>query len=95
MTREQAKAGRNLPTDPAMAALTRNDMADYVRLCELGESLERAAARWAREQAGPGPPAHPRHGRGIVLAAVVIGVAITLLGVVGRRRPSRRPASEA
>jgi hypothetical protein len=27
-----------------------NEMADYVRLCELGANLERAAARWFKEQ---------------------------------------------
>jgi hypothetical protein len=33
------------------AVLSANEMADYVRLCELGATLERAAARWFEEQA--------------------------------------------
>ena len=90
MTREQFQAGRNPSAPPASAAFTRNDMADYVRLCESGESLERAAARWAREQAEGGLPARQRHRGGIIVAAVVVGVAITVRGVLVSPRISRR-----
>ena len=50
MTREQF-ARRVSSADPQSARLTADEMADYVRLCGLGENLERAAAQWAREQA--------------------------------------------
>ena len=76
-----------------MAALTRNDMADYVRLCEMGENVERSVARWARERAERGLLARPRPRGGIVLAALAIGVAIILLGVIVRQRPSRRSSA--
>jgi ferric-dicitrate binding protein FerR (iron transport regulator) len=90
MTREHFGPGHNPSAPPASAALTRNEMADYVRLCEMGESLEGAAARWAREQAKRGLPARRRHRGGIVLAALAVGAAITLLGVMVRRsRPPR------
>jgi hypothetical protein len=91
MTREQFQAGRNPSAPAASAPLPRNDMADYVRLCEIGESLEHAAARWAREQAKRGLPARQRHRGGIILAAAaVVGVAITVLGVMVSPRISRR-----
>ena len=67
-------------------------MADYVRLCEVGENLERASARWAREQAERDLSVRQRHGGAIVLAAVVIiGTAIALLCLVISPRLSGRP----
>src|SRR3954471_1239780 len=82
LTREKSPTRRGPFGDPNAAGLTRDEMADYVRLCELGQNLERASARWAREQAYPDPPARQRRGGGIVLAAVVIGMSITLLAVI-------------
>src|SRR4051794_37675467 len=71
-----------LSADPRGAPpLTSGEMADYVRLCEVGENLERAATRWAREQAARDLSVRQRHA-GIVLGAVVIGTAITLLCLI-------------
>src|SRR3954447_6965402 len=61
--------------------LNSGEMADYVRLCEIGENLEHAAARSAREQAARDLSVRQRHA-GIVLGAVVIGTAITLLCLI-------------
>ena len=90
MTREQF--ARRIPsTDPQSARLTADEMADYVRLCEVGENLERASARWAREQAERDLSVRQRHGGAIVLAAVVIGTAIALLCLMISPRLSGRP----
>src|SRR3954469_18687810 len=91
MTREKSQTRRRPFGGPNAAGLTRDEMADYVRLCELGQNLERASARWAREQAHRDLPSRQRRGGGIVLAAVVIGLSITLLALIVRPRLSGRP----
>src|SRR3954451_20508764 len=90
MTRE--RFARQIPSaDPHSARLTADEMADYVRLCEVGQNLERTSARWAREQAERDLSIRQRHGGAIVLAAVVIGTPIALLCLITRPRLSGRP----
>ena len=90
MPREQF--ARRVPSaDPPSARLSADEMADYIRLCGLGENLERAATRWAREQAERDLWVRQRHGGAIVLAAVVIGTAIALLCLMISPRLSGRP----